>query len=141
MNEWQGGRHHRSDTVCGNKLHIPLIHQWFKNKKRQSAHCMNYDNLWYNVHKIGRYKIWFKVIFSHKNMVCFCSIQILNYLYIHSKIFVKAYDLVQDERDGKTYQKLVDGGQIELSNFKTSGHGVHGRVRVYNCLIWKVGRL
>ena len=45
------------------------------------------------------------------------------------KIFVKAYDLVEEERDGKRYQKLVDGGQIELSNFKTSGHGVHGRVR------------
>ena len=74
-------------------------------------------------------------------MVCFCSFQILNFLCIHSKIFVKAYDLVEDERDGKTYQKLVDGGQIELSNFKTSGHGVHGRVRVYNCLIWEVGRV
>jgi hypothetical protein len=43
---------------------------------------------------------------------------------------VKAYDLVEEERDGKRYQKLVDGGQIELSNFKTSGHGVHGRVSV-----------
>jgi hypothetical protein len=47
-----------------------------------------------------------------------------------SKIFVKAYDLVEEERDGKRYQKLIDGGQIELSNFKTSGHGVHGRVSV-----------
>lgn len=35
---------------------------------------------------------------------------------------------MEEERDGKRYQKLVDGGQIELSNFKTSGHGVHGRV-------------
>ena len=41
---------------------------------------------------------------------------------------MKAYDLVEEERDGKRYQKLVDGGQIELSNFKTSGHGVHGRL-------------
>ncbi|XP_028409635.1 hapless 2-like [Dendronephthya gigantea] len=103
MHKSQGGRYHRGNTVCGNKFHIPLIHQLFKNRKRQSAHCMNYDNLWYNVHKIGGYRIWFK-------------------------IFVKAYDLVEEERDGKRYQKLVDGGQIELSNFKTSGHGVHGRL-------------
>lgn len=59
--DYQGGRYHRGNTVCGNKWNIPLIHQWFKNKKRQSAHCMNYDKLWYNVHKIGLYKIWFKV--------------------------------------------------------------------------------
>ena len=38
--------------------------------------------------------------------------------------------MVEEERDGKRYQKMVDGGQIELSNFKTSGHGVHGRVGI-----------
>ena len=57
--------------------------------------------------------------------------EILTYSRLHAfflKVFVKAYDLVEEERDGKRYQKLVDGGQIELSNFKTSGHGVHGRV-------------
>ena len=58
----EGGRHHRGDAECGNKMHIPLISQWFKNEDRQSVHCMNYDKLWYNVHKIGLYKIWFKVI-------------------------------------------------------------------------------
>lgn len=45
---------------------------------------------------------------------------------------MKAYDLVEEERDGKRYQRLVDGGQVELSNFKTSAHGVHGRVSVTN---------
>ena len=190
FHETQGGRYHRGDTVCGNTWHIPLFHQLFKNKKRQSAHCMNYDKLWYNVHKIGLYKIWFKVrLFCQAGITL--SIAIMSFTYdpvieinvfkiqlvthcfalaftqklIHaidfdtpdvdeierrrivklvaffSKIFVKAYDLVEEERDGKRYQKLIDGGQIELSNFKTSGHGVHGRVSVGRFLSADAGQL
>ena len=73
---------------------------------------MHYDKLWYNYHSIGTYKLLFNV-------------------------YVKAYDMVEEEKDGVTRRKLVEGGEITLSNHKKSGHGVHGRVRLHFILIFK----
>ena len=64
---------------------------------------MKYSKLWYNVYEISQYSLMFK-------------------------IFVKAYDLVEEEKDGRIDRKLVNGGKITLSNYKKSGHGIHGRV-------------
>ena len=64
---------------------------------------MHYDKLWYEVHEVGKWKLYFKV-------------------------FIKAYEIEEEEFNGEIIRRMVEGGTITLSNIKTSGHGKHGRV-------------
>jgi hypothetical protein len=72
-------------------------------KYKSSAHCMRFDELWYDVHEIDVFTFDFT-------------------------IWIKAYDQVERVENNKTLIDWVDGGEIELSPTKTGGVGKHGRV-------------